>query len=184
MIFEKKKNWTLGKLFEIVLGPQLQNCTLLCCFLTWCRESEDLDYYPKKETKIFFRFIKSKEKVPKKSFVFLWPGQNQFALFWGPQKSLQFFNFKFSIWRLFFEAIRRYLQNFNYLWQAAKLVDFSEFNLLKYCISDRQHCARFRKSHKSTKSLHPNVQCSWQCTFLLNICEIFQIFSLKNNHLS
>ena len=35
--FLKKKNWTYVIMCQIVRGPQFQNFTLKCCFLTWCK---------------------------------------------------------------------------------------------------------------------------------------------------
>ena len=43
----REKNWSLGKLCEIFLGPQFQNITIQFFFFTWCRASENLDCYPK-----------------------------------------------------------------------------------------------------------------------------------------
>ena len=43
----EKKNWALGKLCQIVSGPQFQNFTLKCCFLTWRWAPKNVDFYPK-----------------------------------------------------------------------------------------------------------------------------------------
>ena len=34
-------------LSKIVIGPQFQNFTLKCCFLTWHKVSENFDSHPK-----------------------------------------------------------------------------------------------------------------------------------------
>ena len=39
--FLREKNWALSKLWQIVLGLQLQTFTFLYCFLTWRRASEN-----------------------------------------------------------------------------------------------------------------------------------------------
>ena len=44
MVFVWKKR-AFSKLCQIVIGPQFQNFTLKCCFLTWCRASANLDCY-------------------------------------------------------------------------------------------------------------------------------------------
>ena len=36
------------------IGPQLKNFTLKCCFLTWCKASENVDCYPKTGKQLFW----------------------------------------------------------------------------------------------------------------------------------
>ena len=55
----REKNWSLGKLCEIFLGPQFQNITIQFCFFTWCRASENLDCYPKMGKFVFYKFVMS-----------------------------------------------------------------------------------------------------------------------------
>ena len=49
---------------------------------------------------IFFK-AKNEEKI-KKVYFFVHASKNNFAPFWGPNKNL--ISFKYSFWRLFFEA--------------------------------------------------------------------------------
>ena len=55
----REKNWSLGKLCEIYLGPQFQNITIQFFFFTWCRASENLDCYPKMGKFVFYKFVMS-----------------------------------------------------------------------------------------------------------------------------
>ena len=43
VIFEEEKEWAICKLWQIVIGPRLQNFTLICCFLTLRRAWENVD---------------------------------------------------------------------------------------------------------------------------------------------
>ena len=42
---KRKKYWTHFRLFQIVIGAQLQNFNIKCCFLAWRRASENVDCY-------------------------------------------------------------------------------------------------------------------------------------------
>ena len=52
--FLMKKKWALGKLCQIVLGPQFQNFT---CNLTWGIALENIDCYPKMAKKAYKRWF-------------------------------------------------------------------------------------------------------------------------------
>ena len=45
--FWRKFFWTHVMLYHTVIGPQIQNFTLKCCFLTWCKASWKYDCYHK-----------------------------------------------------------------------------------------------------------------------------------------
>ena len=53
----REKNWTHVMLGQIVEGPQFQNFTLKCCFLTWRRASENFDRYPKMSHKNVYKLL-------------------------------------------------------------------------------------------------------------------------------
>ena len=42
-------------LYQIVMGPQFQNFTLKCCFLTWCMGLRKFDHNPKMGTNTFLK---------------------------------------------------------------------------------------------------------------------------------
>ena len=107
-----KKKPALGKLWQIVIGPRVQNFTLKC-FLTWHSASEYMyiDCYTKMGQQkwlhkrvwtlkpapggnVFLNFCKAKNEEKLKTFFlfFHWPGQKQFAV-WGKLKKT--FNFDF-----------------------------------------------------------------------------------------
>ena len=59
--------WKKLDTFHIV--PKFQNFTLKCCFLAWCRASENVDCYPKMVN--FLNFILHFERLHLKQNVFL-----------------------------------------------------------------------------------------------------------------
>ena len=58
---------------------------------------------------IYFK-AKNEEKI-KKVYFFVHASKYNFAPLWGPNKNL--ISFKYSFWRLFFEAKGRFLQKMN-----------------------------------------------------------------------
>ena len=52
-------------LYQTVMGPQIQNFTLKCCFLAWRRASEKFYCFPKVGKKQLFLKAKNKEKLKK-----------------------------------------------------------------------------------------------------------------------
>ena len=42
-----KPNGSLAMLYQIVLGPKIQNLTFYCCILSWRMASEKIECYPK-----------------------------------------------------------------------------------------------------------------------------------------
>ena len=59
----------LKKLDTFHIVPKLENFTLKCCFLAWCRASENVDCYPKMVN--FLNFILHFERLHLKQNVFL-----------------------------------------------------------------------------------------------------------------
>ena len=59
---------------QIVVGPQLQDFTLKCCFLIWRRASENFDYCPKMQGSYvydsFFLFYAKRANRSRRSSLF------------------------------------------------------------------------------------------------------------------
>ena len=110
---------------QIVAGPQFQNSTLKCCFLTLHRALKIVECYLKNGKKIkigaCFRgecllrvFYKSenKEKLKAKFLFFLWPGQKEFCLFWGKTKLQKFTFFQIFVLVIVLWSKRKIFANF------------------------------------------------------------------------
>ena len=124
-LFVKKKNWTRFMLCQIVKGPN-QISILKCYFLTWCRDSENINCCFKITKKCCFKNIfgacawwecllwlkKSKylEKL-KKIYLSFVQVKNHFANFWGLKQCCNIFNFEYSYWHVFYANFADFFWN-------------------------------------------------------------------------